>query len=286
MIAIYAIVQVTGQGRGSPQVLGFGAAAAALMATFLVVESRIANPIMPLRILRLRGLIGASAVRGFLVTGMYSTFFLGTLYLEHVLHYGALQTGLAFLPWTLTVGVLSLGVTARLVTRFGPMRVLVAGMLTVMLGLGLLGTTGVHTSFFPTLFFAYFAIGLGIGSAFMPLLSIAMADVPAEEAGLGSGITNMSQQVAGALGLAVLGTIATDRSQALEAQHHALAGALVSGYHLAFAIGVVSVAVGLLTALAVLRPPRAGEDAPPAVAVRPLGPVTDDPAPQLERQAA
>src|ERR1700745_2214959 len=153
----------------------------------------------------------------------------GTLYLEHILHYGALQTGLAFLPWTLTVAVLSLGVTARLVRRVGPMRVLSAGMVTVMAGLALLGTTGLHTAFFPTLFFAYFLIGLGIGTAFMPLLTIAMADVPAQDAGLGSGIVNVSQQVAGALGLAVLGTVATKHSQALEASHHSLATSLIGG---------------------------------------------------------
>jgi EmrB/QacA subfamily drug resistance transporter len=286
MTAIYAIVQVTGHGWGSPQVLGFGAIAVALMAVFLIIESRIENPIMPLRVLRLRGLIGASAVRGFLVTGMYSTFFLGTLYLEHVLHYGALQTGLAFLPWTVTVGILSLGVTARLVTRFGPMRVLAAGMLTVMIGLGLLSTTSVHTSFFPTLFLAYFAIGLGIGSAFLPLLSIAMADVPAADAGLGSGITNVSQQVAGALGLAVLGTIATKHSLGLEAQHHSLAASLVSGYHLAFTIGVISVGAGLLTALAVLRPIASGKDTPPPVQLDRDDSVAGERALELERQAA
>jgi EmrB/QacA subfamily drug resistance transporter len=252
MAAIYAIVQATTYGWGSSHVLGFGAFAAALMVAFLVLESRIENPIMPLRMLRLRGLIGSSIVRGFLVTGMYSTFFLGTLYLEHVRHFGALQTGLAFLPWTVTVGALSLGITARLVARFGPMRVLLTGMLTVMVGLGLLTTTGAHTSFFPTIFFAYFFIGLGIGSAFMPLLSIAMADVPAEDAGLGSGIINVSQQVAGALGLAVLGTIATSHTHTLVSEHHALTGSLIAGYHLAFTIGVASVAVGLLTALAVL----------------------------------
>src|SRR6202521_1513482 len=116
------------------------------MGAFLTLESRIENPIMPLRILHLRGLIGSSVVRGFLVTGMYSTFFLGTLYLEHVLHYSALSTGLAFLPWTVTVGVLSLGITARLIGRFGAMRVLLAGLVTVIVGLGLLVTAGVHTS--------------------------------------------------------------------------------------------------------------------------------------------
>jgi hypothetical protein len=178
MTAPYAIVQATSHGWGPSQVIGFGGLAITLMGTFLTLESRIENPIMPLGILRLRGLIGSSVVRGFLVTGMYSTFFLGTLYLEHVLHYGALQTGLAFLPWTVTVGILSLGVTARLVTRFGAMRVLILGMVTVIIGLALLGTAGVHTSFFPTIFLAYFAIGLGISSAFMPLLTIAMADVP------------------------------------------------------------------------------------------------------------
>ena len=103
---------------------------------------------MPLRVFRTRGLASSSVVRGFLVTGMYSTFFLGTLYLEHVLHYGALQTGLAFLPWTMTVGALSLGINARLVNRFGTMPTLIAGMLTVIAGLGLLTTVGAHTSFF------------------------------------------------------------------------------------------------------------------------------------------
>ncbi len=284
MTAVYAIVQATNHGWGSSQVLGFGGLAAALMTAFLILESRIENPIMPLRILRVRSLIGSSAVRGFLVTGMYSTFFLGTLYLEHVLHYSALQTGLAFLPWTVTVGVLSLGVTARLVARFGAMRVLSLGMATAIVGLIVLGTTGVHTSFFPTIFLAYLALGLGIGSAFMPLLTIAMADVPASDAGLGSGIINVSQQIAGALGLAVLGTIATNHSKALEAGGHSVASSLIGGYHLAFAIGAASIAVGIVTARAVLRTPEAPAAMHPATEPAPL--IAADPESQLERQAA
>jgi EmrB/QacA subfamily drug resistance transporter len=286
MTAVYAIVQATSHGWGSSQVLGFGALAIVLMGAFLTIEARIENPIMPLRILRLRGLIGSSAVRGFLVTGMYSTFFLGTLYLEHVLHYSALQTGLAFLPWTVTVGILSLGVTARLVSRFGPMRVLILGMVTVIIGLALLSTAGVQTSFFPTIFVAYFAIGLGIGGAFMPLLTIAMAEVPATDAGLGSGITNVSQQVAGALGLAVLGTIATNHTKTLEAQGHTLASSLVSGYHLAFAIGAGSIVVGILTAPAVLRTRDAPAAAHPAPDSKPARYIPSEPEPQIERQAA
>jgi EmrB/QacA subfamily drug resistance transporter len=283
MSAIYAIVQASGHGWVSSSVVGFGGLSAALMAAFLAVEARIEHPIMPLRVLRVRGLVSSSVVRGFLVTGMYSTFFLGTLYLEHVLHYGPLQTGLAFLPWTMTVGALSLGITARLVGRFGPMRVLITGMITVIVGLGLLTTVGAHTSFFPTIFLAYFAIGLGIGSAFMPLLTIAMADVPAADAGLGSGIINVSQQISGALGLAVLSTIATNRTHSLETAHNQLVGSLLAGYHLAFTIGAASVAVGILGALTLLRAPRPSEaelvaEHAPAAAQELI--------PELERQAA
>jgi MFS family permease len=267
MSGVYAIVQATGHGWGSEQVLLPGAVAVALMAGFLTWESRVANPIMPLRILRLRGLIGSSIVRGFLVTGMYSTFFLGTLYLEQIRHLSALQTGLAFLPWTVTVGILSLGVTARIVRRFGPMRSLIGGMLSVIVGLALARTAGTGTPFFPTMFFAYFAIGLGIGTAFMPLLQTAMADVPAADAGLGSGIVNVSQQISGALGLAVLGTIATTHSKALIASHHAVAPSLVSGYHLAFDVGIGAVAVGIVFAIAVLRPGRADRERAPQPAV-------------------
>ncbi|HEY2602963.1 MAG TPA: MFS transporter [Thermoleophilaceae bacterium] len=254
MSAIYAIVQATTHGWTSPQVLGIGAVAAVLMAAFLALEARIENPIMPLRILRLHGLVNASLVRGVLVTGMYSTFFLGTLYLEHVRHYSALQTGAAFLPWTLTVAVLSQGVTARLVDRFGPLRVLTSGMVAAVAGLLLFGTVGPDTAFFPTVFFACFAIGLGIGMAFMPLLTIAMADVPPADAGLGSGITNVSQQISGAFGLAVLSTLADNHTKRLLSDHHGLTSSLIGGYHLAFLIGAATIASGIVLAFALLRP--------------------------------
>src|SRR4051812_4844377 len=230
MSGIYAIVEVPAHGWTSALVLGTGGLAVVLMAAFLALEARIENPIMPLRILRLPGLINASLIRGFLVTGMYSTFFLATLYLEHVRHYSALETGAAFLPWTITVAILSQGITARLVGRFGPLPVVTAGMTTAAAGLLLFATVGPQTTFFPTVFFACFLIGLGIGNAFMPLLTIAMADVPAADAGLGSGITNVSQQISGALGLAVLSTIATEHTKSLLADGQAPAGALIGGY--------------------------------------------------------
>ncbi len=259
MSAIYAIIQATSHGWLSSDTLGFGALAAVLMAAFLALEARIENPIMPLRILRLRGLINASIVRGFLVTGMYSTFFLGTLYLEHVRHYSALQTGAAFLPWTLTVAVLSRGVTARLVERFGPLRVLTLGMASVVAGLLLFSTVGPDTAFFPTIFLACFAIGFGIGNAFMPLLTIAMEDVPAADSGLGSGITNVSLQISGALGLAVLSTIAANHTKSLVSAHHGLTTSLISGYHVAFLTGAGVIAAGIVLAFVLLRPERTAQ---------------------------
>jgi EmrB/QacA subfamily drug resistance transporter len=256
MSAIYAIIQATSHGWLSAPVLGIGALAAVLMAAFLALEARIENPIMPLRILRLRGLVNASLVRGFLVTGMYSTFFLGTLYLEHVRHYSSLQTGAAFLPWTLTVAVLSQGITARLVNRFGPFAVLTSGMASAVVGLLLFSTVGPDTAFFPTIFVACFTIGLGIGTAFMPLLTIAMADVPAADSGLGSGITNVSQQISGALGLAVLSTIAANHTKGLVSTHHGLTDSLISGYHVAFLSGAAVIVAGIALAFVLLAPRR------------------------------
>jgi EmrB/QacA subfamily drug resistance transporter len=254
MSAIYAIVEATNYGWTSSEVLGTGGLAVVLMAAFITVEARIRNPIMPLRILRLRGLVNASVVRGFLVTGMFSTFFLGTLYLEQVRHYSALQTGAAFLPWTITVAILSQGITARLVTRFGPLPVLMAGMASAAAGLLLFSTIGATTAYFPTVFFACFAIGLGIGNAFMPLLTLAMADVPAADAGLGSGITNVAQQISGALGLAVLSTIAANHTKGLLAADQEPVRALIGGYQVAFLTGAVTIAAGVLLAFALLRP--------------------------------
>jgi EmrB/QacA subfamily drug resistance transporter len=252
--AIYAIVEATAHGWTSAHVLSFAGLAALLMAAFVAVETRIENPILPPRVLRLPGLVNASLVRGFLVTGMYSTFFLGTLYLEQVRHYSALQTGAAFLPWTITVAVLSRGVTARLVARFGPLRVLTAGMGSAIAGLLLFSTVGPDTSFFPTIFLACFAIGFGIGNAFMPLLTLAMADVPAADAGIASGVMNVSQQISGAFGLAVLSTLAANHTKGLLAAHHGVTSSLIDGYQLAFLIGAGVIAAGIALAFLLLRP--------------------------------
>jgi EmrB/QacA subfamily drug resistance transporter len=256
MLGVYAIVKATNYGWLSVHTLGFGAAAVALLGVFVGVESRLANPMFPLRILRVPGLGVSSVVRGFLVTGMFSTFLLGVLYLQHVHGYGALRTGLAFLPLTLVLGLLSLGVTARLMERFGATRVLLAGLIAITAALVLLSRLPAHANYMPTIFVPFVLLGFGAGLSFLPLTTIAMADVPIPDAGLASGIVNASLQISAAIGIAALGTVAAERAKVLSSlgQHHLQA--LTGGFHLAWAIGAGAVAVGALITLLWLRPPR------------------------------
>ena len=255
MVGAYAIVKSSDYGLFAARTLVVGAASVALLAAFLVREARVPNPIMPLRVLRLRMLMGSSLVRGLLVTGMFSAFFLGSLYLERVLGYDAIQTGLAFLPLTVAIAVMSLGLSARAAARFGSQRTLVAGLSAIVAGLLLLAGQGVHASYFPGLFGAFLLMGLGAGSAFLPLLTIGMSDAPKRDAGLASGIINVSVQLFGAIGLATLGTIATDHARALSASGHSLSSALTGGYHLAYVVAAVCVALGIVAAVFVLGPP-------------------------------
>jgi EmrB/QacA subfamily drug resistance transporter len=273
MAGAFAIVKSTEYGLLSARTLGVGGGALILLGAFLALEARLANPIMPLRVLRLRMLMGSSLVRGLLVTGMFSSFFLGSLYLERVLGYNAIDTGLAFMPLTIAIATMSIGVSARAVQRFGAVRTLGTGLGSIIVGLLLLASQGVHASYFPGLFFAFLLIGMGAGASFLPLLTIGMSDAPARDAGLASGIVNVSVQLFGAIGLATLGTIATDHTKALSASGHALSSALTGGYHLAYLVAAVCVAVGILAAALLLRPPSASlpqeaEDPEPARAER------------------
>jgi EmrB/QacA subfamily drug resistance transporter len=255
MAGAFAIVKSTEYGLLSARTLGVGAVSLVLLGAFLALESRLENPIMPLRVLRLRMLMGSSLVRGLLVTGMFSAFFLGSLYLERVLGYNAIDTGLAFLPLTASIAVMSMGLSARAAERFGALNSLAAGLASIVAGLLLLSTAGIHAGYFPGLFFAFLLIGLGAGASFLPLLTMGMADAPARDAGLASGIINVSVQLFGAIGLAALGTVATDHTKALAATGHSAVVALTGGYHLAYVVAAICVAGGIAAAFLVLRPP-------------------------------
>jgi EmrB/QacA subfamily drug resistance transporter len=260
MLVVYAIVKASQYGWVSAHTLGFASAGLALLGVFVAVESRLTNPMFPLRILRVPGLAASSVVRGFLVTGMFSTFLLGVLYLQHVHGYGALRTGLAFLPLTLVLGLLSVGVTARLMERFGPSRVLVAGLTAITAALILLSRLPAHASYLPAIFVPFTLLGVGAGLSFLPLTVIAMAEVPAGDAGLASGIVNASLQISAAIGTAALGTVAAARTKVLTGLGQHSLQALTGGFHLAWAIGAGAVAIGALVTLLWLRPPARADE--------------------------
>jgi MFS family permease len=173
--------------------------------------------------------------------------------------YSALGTGLAFLPFTLALGAMSLGITVRLVERFGSRRVLLAGLLCIAASLLLQSSVGPETSYFPRLFVTYALFGLGAGASLMPLTLVAMADVPATDAGLAAGITNVSMQVSAALGLAALGSVAASHTRSLLAAGAAGPAALTGGYQLAYTIAACLVGGALIVVLVALRPPQAAE---------------------------
>jgi MFS family permease len=200
-----------------------------------------------------------------MVVGMYSTFFIGVLYFQHVLGYGPIRTGLAFLPQTLSVALMSAGLTTRIMNRIQPKFAVIVGLAVLCIGLALFMTSGTDTTYFPHLFAAVLLVGLGAATAFTPLLTIALAEVPARDAGIGSGIVNVSQQVAAALSVAVLGAVSTSRTATLLAHGTSVRAALDGGYQLAFAIALGSVVVGIALGFLILKRGGAPEGGPEPV---------------------
>jgi EmrB/QacA subfamily drug resistance transporter len=254
-VGVYAIVGATDHGWTSLQTLGLGAISAALIAAFLVVEATIAHPIMPLRILRVRALMYSNVIRGALVVGMFATFFLGALYMERALGYDAIQIGFAFLPLTLIIGYMSLGTTAKLMERFGITRMVLSALPLVIVALVLLSTSDEHSSYFPHLFVIFALLGTGMGLAFAPLVTLSMRDVEERDAGLASGIVNVSMQLSGAFGLAVLSTLATDKTKSSIADGAPQAAAFVEGFQLACIVAAVVVTSGIAWMLLAAREP-------------------------------
>jgi EmrB/QacA subfamily drug resistance transporter len=258
MLFVYTIVKPAAEdGWGASQTLLLGAGAIALLVAFLVRESTAANPLMPLRIFRSRNVSGANLVQGLAVVGMFGMFFMGALYFQRILHYDALQTGLAFLPTTILMGGLSVRYSAQLITRFGARTVLLPGLGLFLLALLWFARAPVDGEYFVDVLPVMILLGIGAGLAFPALMNLAMSGATPADAGLASGLVNTSAQVGGAVGLAVLATLSTTRTEHLTEQGHSLASALVGGYHLAFLIGVGFIAAALVVAVTVLQAPPA-----------------------------
>jgi EmrB/QacA subfamily drug resistance transporter len=268
MLAVYTIVQVPENGWGSAETLGLGAVAVALLAGFVAREATAAQPLVPLRIFRARNATTANLVQMLLVGGMLGVFFLGALYLQRVLGYGALDVGLAFLPVALGIATLSLGVSARLILRFGGRATLVPGLVLAGLGLLLFSRVPVDATYVRDLLPAMVLLGIGVGLAFPALTSLAMSGATPSESGLASGLFQTTQQVGAALGLAVLATLSTTRTESLRAAGDSASSALTSGYHLAFTIAVALVVGALALAVTLLRPETAPVPAASAEDVR------------------
>jgi EmrB/QacA subfamily drug resistance transporter len=256
MLGVYTILGVEEHGWTSAQTLALGAVSIGLVAAFVARQARVATPLMPLRLFRSREVSGANLVMALLVVGMFGLFFLGALYLQLILGYDALEVGLAFLPGTLVMGTLSLGFTDKLNMRFGPANVLIAGLVFLIAAMLLFARTPVDGNYWIDLLPLMLLFGMGAGVSFPALMMLAMSGATPQDAGLASGLVNTTAQVGGAIGLALLATLATDRTEGLLANGEQAAAALNGGYHLAFMIGAILAAVAIVVAVTVLRSRR------------------------------
>jgi EmrB/QacA subfamily drug resistance transporter len=255
LLGVYTIVEPAAvNGWGSGRALGLGAVSLVLLIGFVARETRVGNPLIPLRIFRSRNISGANTIQALSVAGMFGMFFLGALYLQRVLGYDAMEIGLAFLPATIVMGTLSLRYSDRLIMRFGARRTLLPGLVLIAAALALFTQAPVDGSYVRHVLPVVVLLGFGAGAAFPALMTLAMSGTTHEDAGLASGLVNTTAQVGGALGLAVLATLSATRSESLIDGGEATASALTGGYHLAFLIAAGLVIVAIVVALTVLQP--------------------------------
>jgi EmrB/QacA subfamily drug resistance transporter len=270
MLAVYAVVNGNEAGWLSARTLSLLGAAALLFIAFVVIESRVRAPLVPLSMLRLRNVAVANGVGVLWAAAMFAWFFISALYMQLVLGFGAMQVGLAFLPANLIMAFFSLGLSARLVMRFGLRRPLAAGLVLAAAGLALFARAPVEGTLWIDVLPGMVLLGLGAGVAFNPLLLAAMSDVAPGDSGLASGVVNTSFMMGGALGLAVLASLAAARGDALTRSGASAAAALTGGYQLAFLIGACFALAAAAMGGALLRESRGaapshGESlAPPA----------------------
>jgi EmrB/QacA subfamily drug resistance transporter len=248
MLAVYAIVNGNQEGWTSAQTLGLLGAAAVLLGIFVAIESNVRAPLVPLGLFRLRNVAVSNIVGVLWAAAMFAWFFLSALYLQLVLGYSPLQVGLAFLPGNIIMGILSVGLSAKLVMRFGFRLPLFTGLMIAAVGLLLFARAPVDGTFVVDVLPSMILLGLGAGMAFNPVLLAAMSDVEPSEAGLASGVVNTSFMMGGALGLAVLASLAASRTGG-----ETSAAALTTGYHAAFLLGALFAAAAAVIGGTLLR---------------------------------
>jgi len=253
MLGVFAIVQSSEYGLVSTYTLGFGGVALILLATFVIRQATASNPLLPLRLFASRNLSASNVIQAIGGVAMFGFFFMGSLDMQRVLGYGPLAIGLAFLPVSIGMGALSIGVTARLIMRFGARNVLLAGFGFISLALVLAARGPVSADYLRDLFPVLALLGIGGGLAFPSLGVVAMAGATPSDAGLASGLLNTTGQVGGALGLAALATVSTGRTGELIAQGQSPVAALSGGYHMAWAIGAALAIASVVIAATILK---------------------------------
>jgi EmrB/QacA subfamily drug resistance transporter len=265
MLLVYGMTRATQHGWSAPETIALLAASAVLITAFFLIEARAKGPLLPLRILRLRTLAGSNAAALITAGSVFSQFFLLTLYMQQVLHYSALKTGVAYIGLTLTTIALS-AVAQGLVTKLGVRRVLPVGLGLSAVALVLYAQVPVHGDYFRNLFPGFIISGLGLAFAFIPMSIGALTGVRQADAGVASGLISTSQQIGGAIGLAAAATVATTATNTYVSSHgpaSALDGsALVHGFQIAFYVLAAGAAVGAVLAALVIetQPSGAGQE--------------------------
>src|ERR1700687_129593 len=259
MLGVYAIVESSNYGLASVHTLGFGGATLVLLAAFIVRQARARNPILPLRLFASRKLSVANIVQALMSAAFFGFFFVASLALQRVLGYGPMEIGLGFLSVAVVMGLFSVRFSALLINRFGPLAVLVSGQIVIVLAFTILGCGPINENYVVHLMVPLALLGLGGGLSFPALAIIAMADARPSDAGLASGVLNTTGQVGGALGLAVLATLAGARTLNLIHDGAGTTAALAGGYHLAWLVGAATVLITLVLTLSLLRGSRSAE---------------------------
>ncbi|HEY3735081.1 MAG TPA: MFS transporter [Streptosporangiaceae bacterium] len=254
MLLVYTIVQTSQHSWGSARTLLLGGGALLLLAGFVVREATARNPLVPLGIFRARNVAWSNIVQSLMVAGLGGLFFLGALYMQQVLHYGVIEVGLAFLPATAIIGVLSLKATPKLINNVEAKAVLLGGLVLIAAGLLLFARVPVHGRYLTDVLPSMVLLGVGSGLSFPAVLTIAVADATTSDSGLRSGLINTTQQVGPAIGLAVMATVSASHTVHALAAGTAVAPALTSGYRLAFFIGAGLAAAGFVLCLFFLQP--------------------------------